>query len=151
MGNIYLKDITVVEINFSQKCVFHCQDKNPKQYRELLFDFFVCLFFSSGIPQNSWKFPRFIKYQYEKYNNYSIKSNCIGIEKYPLFIKRFQEWRVYKGFSLECGRKSMPHIPQPKTTLLKTHSITQCHDKAENSQDKFYEKVKPFLLYIYIQ
>ena len=36
----------------------------------------------------------------------------------------------------------MPHIPQPKITLLKTHSITQCHDKAKNSQDKFYEKVK---------
>ena len=43
----------------------------------------------------------------------------------------------------------MPHIPQPKTTLLKTHSITQCHDKAENSQDKFYEKVKPFMILIY--
>ena len=44
----------------------------------------------------------------------------------------------------------MPHIPQPKITLLKTSSITQHHDKAKNSQDKFYEKVKPFLLYIYI-
>ena len=43
----------------------------------------------------------------------------------------------------------MPHIPQPKITLLKTHSITQCHDKAENSQDKFYEKVKPFMILIY--
>ena len=31
-------------------------------------------------------------------------------------------------------RKIMPHIPQPKITLFKTHSITQCHDKAENSQ-----------------
>ena len=47
-------------------------------------------------------------------------------------------------------RKIMPHIPQPKITLFKTHSITQCHDKAENSQDKFYEKVKPFVRYIYI-
>ena len=47
-------------------------------------------------------------------------------------------------------RKIMPHIPQPKITLFKTHSITQCHDKAENSQDKFYEKVKPFVIYIYI-
>ena len=44
----------------------------------------------------------------------------------------------------------MPHIPQPKITLFKTHSITQCHDKAENSQDKFYEKVKPFVICIYI-
>ena len=43
----------------------------------------------------------------------------------------------------------MPHIPQPKITLFKTHSITQCHDKAENSQDKFYEKVKPFMILIY--
>ena len=43
----------------------------------------------------------------------------------------------------------MPHIPQPKITLLKTQSITQCHDNAENPQDKFYEKVKPFMVYIY--
>ena len=44
----------------------------------------------------------------------------------------------------------MPYIPQPKITLLKTHSITQCHDNTENSQDKFYEKVKPFMVCIYI-
>ena len=43
----------------------------------------------------------------------------------------------------------MPHIPKPKITLLKTHSITQYHDKAVNSQDKFYEKVKPFMILIY--
>ena len=43
----------------------------------------------------------------------------------------------------------MPHIPKPKITLLKTHSITQCHDKAVNSQDKSYEKVKPFMILIY--
>ena len=40
----------------------------------------------------------------------------------------------------------MPYIPQPEITLLKTHSITQCHDNAENSQDKFYKKVKPFMV-----
>lgn len=44
----------------------------------------------------------------------------------------------------------MPHIPQPKVTLLKTQSITQCQDEADNSQDKFYEKVKPFMIYVYI-
>lgn len=39
----------------------------------------------------------------------------------------------------------MQHIPQQNITLLKTNSITQCHDKTENSQDKIYEKVKPFM------
>ena len=43
----------------------------------------------------------------------------------------------------------MPHIPQPKITLLKTNSITQHHGKTKTSQDKFYEKVRPFLFYIY--
>ena len=39
----------------------------------------------------------------------------------------------------------MQHIPQQNITLLKTNSITQYHDKTENSQDKIYEKVKPFM------
>ena len=34
---------------------------------------------------------------------------------------------------------------------MKTNSITQCHDKVDNSQDKFYEKIKPFLIYSKIQ
>ena len=41
----------------------------------------------------------------------------------------------------------MPHTPLPKITLLKTNSITQCNDKADNLQDKLCGKVKPFMPY----
>ena len=41
----------------------------------------------------------------------------------------------------------MPHTPLPKITLLKTNSVTQCNDKADNLQDKLCGKVKPFMPY----